>query len=242
MQTKSAEILKVMTALQNEEDSRILSWFFKTGKGEYGYGDKFLGIRVPQVRQVVRQFKGSVSFEEMEKLLYSKWHEVRLCGFLLLEQEMKHKEKREQVAEFYLRHAKQANNWDLVDLSAWEILGTWLLEKNKSSRKILDKLAASDNLWEQRISIVATYAFIRVGQLDDTLRIATKLLSHPHDLIHKAVGWMLREAGKRDLNVLRRYLEEHYAQLPRTTLRYAIEKMDVGERKQWLKGVPKNSR
>lgn len=237
-----------------DERQRInLMRFFRTGPGQYGEGDEFLGIKVPFTRKVVKEARLQVPLEEIEQLLYSKWHEVRLCGFLLLAEEMraalpaKRKDpvgqavRRKNIAEMYLRNARQANNWDLVDLSCYAILGQWLMhplaDGSMPDRSILDRLAVSDNLWEQRISIVTTLAFIRADELDDTFRISDLLLSHPHDLIHKAVGWMLREAGKRDARRLRLYLKERYASLNRTTLRYAIERFSQTERKAWLAGL-----
>lgn len=245
------EIIDTMHGMENEEQRKVLMRFFKTGKGQYGEGDNFLGLKVPQTRLVVKEAKGKVSLEEIRKLLYSQWHEVRLCGFLLLVEEMKTAlpgkrkvntqqlaERRKTITHFYLQHARQANNWDLVDLSCEYILGEYLLhplaDGSMPSRDILDKLAASDNLWEQRIAIVSTLQLIRHYQYADTLRIAGLFLSHTHDLIHKATGWALREMGKRDISLLRDFLEQHVTEMPRTTLRYAIEKMEATERKMWL--------
>lgn len=226
-----------MISMADEDKSRQLSKFFKTGKGQYGEGDRFLGLVNPQVRAVVKEAKRQVPLTEIEKLLYSEWHEVRLAGFLLLVEEMKaakkNAERREMIAEFYLRHARQANNWDLVDLSCPKILGEWLV-RSSADRSVLDRLVESDNLWEQRIGIVSTWRIIRENQFEDTLRLAEKLLSHPHDLIHKATGWMLREVGKRDTDVLRDFLDAHFAEMPRTALRYAIEKLTDSERRFWL--------
>lgn len=248
--SEAGQILETLLQLENGEKRRVLMRFFKTGKGEYGYGDRFLGITVPQVRAVVRCVPAGLPFTELDRLIYSEWHEARLCGFLLLVREMKaalpkrntdtkaKAARRSELAAYYLENARQADNWDLVDLSCEYILGSWLLhplpEGTMPSRDILDRLAGSDNLWEQRISIVSTLAFIRAGEFDDTLRISSRLLSHPHDLIHKAVGWMLRETGKRDPGILRGYLDENFSSMSRTTLRYAIEKMDAGERQYWL--------
>lgn len=246
--TAAAEIISTLESLGDERQRAILQRFFKTGKGEYGEGDIFLGIKVPQVRLVVKSARLDVPFSEIEILLHSKIHEVRLCGFLLLVEEMKDASsrrkasesasRRDRIARFYLDHARCANNWDLVDLSSGYIIGSWLLQPSEDgrlpSRDILDRLAVSDNLWEQRIAIVSTSALIRAGQFDDTLRIADMLLSHPHDLIHKAVGWMLREVGKRDIAVLRDYLGANYRRMARTTLRYAIERMSPDERRQWM--------
>ena len=219
--------------------------FFKTGKGEYGEGDRFLGLKVPQTRAVVRHARLQVPFAEISKLLSSEYHEARLAGFLLLVEEMsaalpkrrkvqpESAARRREIARFYLESGHRANNWDLVDLSAPYILGQYLLHEPEQ-RGVLDKLAASSNLWENRIAIVSTAALIRAGQFEDTLHIASLLLSHPHDLIHKAVGWMLREVGKRDIDVLHDYLEANSHAMARTTLRYSIERMSPSERKHWL--------
>ena len=252
--TTAEEILDELQALADEKQRAILSRFFKTGKGEYGEGDRFLGLKVPQTRSIVKAARRDVPEIEIEKLLHSPWHEARLCGLLLLVEEMKlsiprkkeapttHAEKRLAIAEFFLKHAGRANNWDLVDLSCEYILGTWLLyplpDGSMPSREILDRLAESENLWEQRIAIVSTFTLIRAGEFDDTLRIATKLLSHPHDLIHKATGWMLREVGKRDTDLLRDFLEANHGKMARTALRYAIEKLPEDERRYWLTRRP----
>lgn len=246
----SMEILEELTAMRDVSQAGHLMRFFKCGVGEYGYGDRFLGLKVPQTRMIVKAAGHDVPLGEIEKLLYSEWHEARLCGFLLLVEEMKAAlprrndipvrgaERRDELAAFYLRHARQANNWDLVDLSCPKILGEWLLHPQSDgglpSRDILDQLACSSNLWEQRIAIVTTLRLIKEGRFDDTLHIAAKFLSHPHDLIHKATGWMLREVGKKDERTLASFLEENYARMPRTTLRYAIERMDEADRKYWL--------
>lgn len=250
MEIKANEILSTMMSMGDERQRGILMRFFKTGKGEYGEGDNFLGIKVPDTRIVVKEARLSVPFDEIEKLLKSEWHEVRLCGFLLLVEEMKaalpkarqaataNAQCREEIAQFYLRHARMANNWDLVDMSCPKILGKWLLypqaDGNMPDRSVLYRLAESSNLWEQRIAMVTCWMLIRADQFDDTLRLATLLLNHPHDLIHKAVGWMLREVGKRDMATLEDFLSEHLHQMHRTTLRYAIEKMSEGKRKFYL--------
>lgn len=241
----------MLQGLGNEAQSRILCRFFKTGEGQYGAGDKFLGIKVPQVRDVVKQVRFKVPLDEIEKLLESPFHEIRLCGFLMIVEEMnavipkrnndtpEKARRRDELVKFYLHNARRANNWDLVDLSCYNVVGQWLLHPHADgmmpSRDILDTLAASDNLWEQRIAIVSTMMLIRHGQYDDTLRIASKLLPHRHDLIHKAIGWLLREIGKRDMAILETYLESHYREMPRTALRYAIERMPDEQRQYWLK-------
>lgn len=257
--TTANDIIETMLAQRNEEQRQILQRFFKTGRGEYGEGDMFLGLKVPQTRAVVKEARLDVPFGEIEKLLYSEWHEVRLCGLLLLVEEMKaalprkrrivaassleekikRARRRKEIANFYLCHADCANNWDLVDLSCGSIVGEWLLHPAEDgtmpSHAILDTLAHDECLWKQRIAIVSTITLIRNRQYDDTLRIAVMLLNHPHDLIHKAVGWMLREVGKRDISVLRSFLAEYHSSMPRTALRYAIEKMDREERMRWMK-------
>lgn len=252
--TTAEDILGTLESMRDDAQALQLMRFFKTGKGSYGEGDRFLGLKVPQTRLVVKETRLDVSLPEIEKLLYSEWHEARLAGFLLIEQEMKESlpkrldsparcrekaERRDEIAAFYLRHARQSNNWDLVDIPCRGILGEWLLHPSADGtlpdRGILDRLAESDNLWEQRIGIVTTWRLIKERQFDDTLRLAVKLLGHPHDLMHKAVGWMLREVGKRDMDVLTDFLEAHYAEMPRTALRYAIEKMHELTRQSWLR-------
>lgn len=249
--TTARNIILTMQSMRDDIQAANLMRFFKTGKGQYGEDDKFLGLKVPLTRMIVKEAKLSVPLPEIEKLLYSPWHEIRLAAFLLLVEEMKaaipkknqshalNASRRQQIASFYLSNAHRANNWDLVDLSCPKIIGEWLLYPSPDGRlpdrAILDKLAASHNLWEQRIAIVSTMRLIKENQFDDTLRIASKLLSHPHDLIHKATGWMLREIGKKDLSVLIQFLENNYARMPRTALRYAIEKMDESSRHYWLR-------
>lgn len=248
----AADIIATLEAMGNDAQRQVLLRFFKTGAGQYGAGDEFLGLRVPQTRRVVREARLRVALPSIELLLASRWHEVRLCGLLLLVEEMSAAlprpsgradaeqlaRRRQEIAGFYLAHARSANNWDLVDLSASPVLGAWLLHPLAGGampdRGVLDRLAGSDCLWEQRIAIVATHALIRAGEHADTLRIATLLLSHPHDLIHKAVGWMLREVGKRDVGLLRDYLRRHRHAMARTTLRYAIERLAPDERREWL--------
>ena len=218
----------------NKKTAETLQWFFKTGKGEYGEGDKFLGIKVPQIREIAKANK-DLTFEEIQKALKSKFHEERLCALLILvERNSKSNEKtREETVKFYLDNIKYINNWDLVDLTAPKILGKHLLNRN---RKILFEFAKSENLWERRISILATFWFIREKQYRDSLKIAKMLLNDEHDLIHKAVGWMLRELGKRDLETEEEFLKKHYKKMPRTMLRYAIEKFPEKKRLAYLEG------
>lgn len=226
--------------LKHEDPSQVegLSRFFKTGPGEYGEGDLFLGIKVPVTRSVVKDCWKGTSFEDLEECLASGYHEVRLAGLLTLVEIFSHSRKDPLVQErcigFYLAHTERINNWDLVDLSCYQLLGSWLMDKDRSL--LYDLARNGKSIWEQRIGIVSTMAFIRKGQLDDTFAIADILLDHPHDLIHKATGWLLREAGKRDGSALREFLATRYMNMPRTMLRYAIEKFPEPERQRYLKG------
>ncbi len=207
--------------------------FFKTGKGEYAEGDVFLGVTVPEQRRLVRA-AGAVSLAESLLLLASGAHEERLVALLTMVRAFERGDAaaRTAIAKAYLAHLRWVDNWDLVDSSSPQILGTWLLPRD---RKVLRRLSCSKVLWERRVAIVATFAFIRAGEADDALAIAEALLEDPHDLIHKAVGWMLREVGKRvDVDVLRSFLERHAPRMPRTALRYAIEHLPAAERKRWL--------
>ncbi|MBD5208001.1 MAG: DNA alkylation repair protein [Bacteroidales bacterium] len=241
------EIEKSLLDQGDEEQAKHLMRFFRTNPGEYGAGDRFIGLKVPQTRAIVKLVKGRVPLHEIKKLLYNSWHEVRLAGLLLLVEEMNSSlpkkgdkeswikaQRREEIARFYLDHAHQANNWDLVDMSCPKILGLWLVYAPEHI-KILEELAASDNLWVQRIAMVTNWILIRHNIIEPTKSIATKLLNHPHDLIQKAVGWMLREMGKKDKEALDYYLETHYKEMSRTTLRYAIEKLPENQRQFWLK-------
>lgn len=229
-------ILSELTSAGTEEKAKHLSRFFKTGKGEYGEGDCFLGVIVPMTRSIAKA-NLQTPFEELQKLLDSKWHEARLCSLLILVERTKKKklcseEERERIFQFYLKNARRCNNWDLVDLSCPQLVGQYLLSRGDQSW--LFQLAESDNLWEQRIAIVSTIAFIRQGLFDETFHLAKQLMNHPHDLIHKATGWMLREVGKQDKAALTEFLETYATRLPRTTLRYAIEKYPEPERLYFL--------
>ena len=217
-----------------------LARFFKTGSGQYGEGDKFLGIKVPVTRDVVKECWRELGFPELEECVRSEYHELRLAGLLALVEVFKHAGRppvkpgvtQQDCVSFYLSHTEFINNWDLVDLSCYPLLGEWLLDKDRS---VLYNLARSGKtIWEQRIGIVSTMTFIRHGQLQDTFDIADILLHHPHDLIHKAVGWLLREAGKRDKAALDAFLKDRCRTMPRTMLRYAIEKHPEAERQRYL--------
>jgi len=232
---KAGDVVKELEYLKNSEKIKVFKKFFKTNKGEYGYGDMFWGLSVPQVREISKRYFRDISFDEIKILINHRIHEVRLTGYLILtyQYEKSDNEKRKDIFDFYLNNLSGCNNWDLVDLSCYKIVGEYVL-RNKEKRKILYKLSKSKNLWEQRISIVSTYPMIKRKEFEDTLNISKLLLFHKHDLIHKAVGWMLREVGKQDMNVLRKFLNENINTIPRTTLRYGIERMNESERKKYL--------
>ncbi|MDO8581958.1 MAG: DNA alkylation repair protein [bacterium] len=218
---------------KNPAKVKILSGFFKTGKGEYAEGDRFYGVTVPEIRRIAKRYS-ALPLVEIKRLLEIGWHEERLCALLLLVERFKkgNPEERKKIVDFYLAHTKYINNWDLVDVTAHHIVGAYLWEK---PRTILKKLARSKNLWERRIAIVATFSFIRAGQYGDTLNIAKLLLRDEHDLIHKAVGWMLREVGKRcGRMILEKFLKPRYQKMPRTMLRYAIERFPESVRRRYL--------
>ena len=226
------------TMLLHSDPSQVegLSRFFKTGSGQYGEGDRFLGIKVPVTREVVKACWRETGLDDLEECIASEYHEVRLAALLALVEIFSHARKNPEMqkacVDFYLSHTDRINNWDLVDLSCYPLLGQWLLDKD---RGILYDLARNGKtLWEERIGIVSTMTFIRNGQLEDTFAIADILLHHPHDLIHKAVGWLLREAGKRDKAALDAFLQDRYRTMPRTMLRYAIEKYPESERLSYL--------
>lgn len=225
------EHLQHLADPQGAEQSRR---FFKTAKGQYGYGDIFLGIKVPVVRQEVKKYK-NVPLGVAVELLKSEYHEVRLFALLLLVERFSNGSLRERkdIYRAYLAHTRYVNNWDLVDSSAYHIVGAYLENQDTS---VLDELARSDALWERRIAIIATFHFIKKNRFGETLRIAEQLIGDREDLVHKAVGWMLREVGKRDLNAEVSFLKTHYRSMPRTMLRYAIEKFSPQDRRKYLNG------
>lgn len=229
-------IIDELQSVASTEKATHLSRFFKTGPGEYGEGDRFLGIPVPLTRNIAKA-NIDTPLEELQILLHSPWHEARLCTLLILVERFKKKkttdEERCNIYQFYLKNTRHCNNWDLVDLSCPTIVGGYLL--HQPDRSLLYRLAESDNLWEQRIAIVSTIALIRHDQFDDTLALSRKLMNHKHDLMHKAVGWMLREIGKRNRDVLSEFLDEYATRLPRTALRYAIEHYPEEERQAFLR-------
>lgn len=274
------DTIAYMESLRNEKQRVVLMRFFKTGPGQYGEGDEFLGLKVPQTREIVKAIAKDFPLSEVPELLLSKWHEVRLCGLLILVSKFEKlatkrlannaeaARQRDEILTLYLQYAEQANNWDLVDLSTHKILGNWLLlptflggneldfrkdhkETQENYRamygggkldmhedykvQVMDELAASPCLWKQRMSMVCTWKTIQQGDSAWCLRYAEIHLHHPHDLMQKAVGWMLREMGKRiSMDLLREFLQQHAHEMPRTTLRYAIEQMDDEERRYWM--------
>jgi 3-methyladenine DNA glycosylase AlkD len=234
MSKNLTELRKRIKSLASSDIAKTMQWFFKTGKGEYGEGDVFAGLKVPTQRKVAREFK-DLSLADLKELLHSKIHEERLISLLILVNNYERGDEKEKksIYTFYIKNRMGINNWDLVDLSAPKIVGKYLFDKDKS---ILFKFASSKNLWERRIAILSTYEFIRNHQYDTTLKIAKILLEDEHDLIHKAVGWMLREIGKKDLKVEEIFLKKHYKKMPRTMLRYAIEKFPEIKRKKYLQG------
>ena len=267
------EVIAYMESQQNESQRQVLMRFFKTGPGEYGEGDEFLGLKVPQTREVVKSVAKDFPLSEVPELLMSRWHEVRLCGLLILvakfeklatkrlENDEAAIRGRDEILTLYLQYAECANNWDLVDLSVPKILGHWLLLPSRCNASnnpkildscvplvasgkpsaldykisLLDSLAHSPNLWKQRMSMVCTWKTTQLGDPSWCLRYAEIHLHHPHDLMHKAVGWMLREMGKRiSMDLLRDFLRQHAHDMPRTALRYAIEQMSEQERQYWM--------
>ncbi|MBQ4023437.1 MAG: DNA alkylation repair protein [Prevotella sp.] len=243
------DIIQYMESLHDEKQRQVLMRFFKTGPGEYGEGDEFIGLKVPQTREVVKMAAKDLPLDEIPALLESRWHEVRLCGLLIMVSKFEKLaakrwindehaiRQRDEITMLYLDHAERANNWDLVDMSAPKILGYWLMLPTHLGDKqvIVDALAYSENLWRQRMSMVCTWKTTQMGDPSWCLRYAEIHLHHPHDLMHKAVGWMLREVGKRvSVDLLRDFLRQHAHEMARTSLRYAIEKMTDEERSYWM--------
>ena len=229
------EIRKALKSLSDPSIAEHSQRFFKTGEGEYGAGDIFLGIRVPVLRKQVKKYKG-ISIKEILQLLKSAFHEERLLALLMLVEKFTKggSDEKAEIYQLYLNHTGYINNWDLVDSSAGYIVGAYLEDKDKQP---LYELAKSKNMWERRISIISTFHMIKKNDFTDALKISKMLKKDKEDLIQKAVGWMLREIGKRDLSVEKAFLQKHYMELPRTMLRYAIEKFPESERKKYLKGI-----
>ncbi len=243
MPDHAAELTTLFLAAANPEKARHLMRFFKTGEGQYGYGDQFLGLPVPATRALIKPFAGKLSLGEYDSLLDSPWHEIRLAALLLMVDAANKARKKHdlpgltELVALYDRRLERANNWDLVDLSVYNIMGAYWLCANTEAderRLFLQGWADSGKLWRERAAMVSTLAMIRRDTLADTFRLAEYFIDHPHDLMHKASGWMLREAGKKNLDALRGFLEVFHTRLPRTALRYAIERMEAVERKKWM--------
>ena len=228
------ELEKKFNELADPVKAKVYQKFFKTGKGEYGESDVFIGLSVPQQRKLAKEF-AELSFSDIEMLLSNKIHEYRLTGFFILVYKFEKADEKgkKNIVDFYLKNIDSANNWDLIDCISDKLLGKYLIDKNK---EILYEFAESDSLWKKRIAIISTFEFIKNYKFEDTLKISEILLTDNHDLIHKAVGWMLREIGKKNQNVLENFLKKHYKNMSRTMLRYAIEKFDEEKRKMYLKG------
>ena len=229
------QVRRLIRERANPAQAKISAGFFKTKKGEYGHGDVFLGLNVPQSRVIAKQGIG-LSLKELKSLLKSKYHEERMIALLILVHQFQQGDQavRQHVVDFYLASLDRVNNWDLVDLSADKILGAHLVTRGSS--KLLDSLAKSRHLWTRRVAMIATFAFIKQGKIAETFHVADLLLKDEHDLMHKAVGWMLREAGKRDQKALERYLKTRYKKMPRTMLRYAIERFPKPLYRKYLEG------
>jgi len=234
---KAMEIVDQLKSLADKNIAQNSQRFFKTGAGEYGAGDQFLGIRMPTLRMLVKQHK-NVPLNTVAELLRSPYHEIRIFSALLLvslfESNKKDPAVRHAIYQCYLANTLYINNWDIVDCSAHKIVGMYLLDQDRS---VLYSMANSISLWERRIAMMSTYTFIKNNQFDDTFKIAELLLADAHDLIHKVVGWMLREVGNRDKIAEQSFLKIHYQNMPRTMLRYAIEKFDKDERHKYLQGL-----
>jgi 3-methyladenine DNA glycosylase AlkD len=223
------DIVKDLQIFSSKEKAKVLQRFFKTGKGEYGEGDVFVGIAVPNIRSVAKKYYKEISFEDLDPFISSEIHEYRLFALLTLTYkfEKANEKLKEEIYEYYLKSTKYINNWDLVDLSAPKIM----VEADKAR---LDRLIASESIWEQRIAILSTLPDIKKGEFNNILAFSAKLINHEHDLIHKALGWMLREVGKRDIEVLREFLDKYHNEMPRVMLRYSIEKMEKDERDKYM--------
>ncbi len=228
------ELRKELKKHSSKERALVLQGFFKTGPGEYAEGDIFIGVKVPQIRAVAKKFQ-DISLKDAIKILKSRIHEERLASLFILVSKYSQGSdlEKEKIYKLYLKHTKYINNWDLIDLTAGRIVGAFLMNKSKGP---LYKLSKSKSLWERRIAILATFCYIKNNEFNDTLKVAKELISDKEDLIHKAVGWMLREIGKRDLALEEKFLSEYYKQMPRTMLRYAIERFTEVQRQAYLKG------
>lgn len=233
---KAKDVESALKNIGTPKRAQTSLWFFKTGKGQYGYGDQFIGVSVPDQRKIAKEYR-DLDITEIKKLLDSKLHECRLTALMILALHFKKADRKTQkvIFDFYLSNTNRINSWDLVD-SSCDIVGLYLLDKNRS---VLYELAKSENMWERRIAIVATFRFIKTNQFDDTIKLCKMLIDDEQDLMHKAVGWMLREVGKRDIQILDNFLDENTHKLARTTLRYALERYPENIRKKYL-SIKKN--
>lgn len=235
--TMKQQILEALQFLSSPEKAAFLPYFFKTGKGQYAEGDQFIGVMVPEVRKIVKEYYKDASIEDIQEILKSEFHEMRLAALLMLVskfEKTKNLSEQEKIVAFYLKNTQYINNWDLVDQSCYKILGRFCFENQKP--EILRKLSSSENMWEKRIAIVGTLFHIKKGSFDLAIEFVLNNLKHPHDLMHKANGWMLREIGKKNEGFMVDFLKQHYHEMPRTCLRYAIEKLDEDLRQDFLKG------
>ena len=227
------EIKQEIKQLADPVRAKHSQGFFKTGKGEYGEGDVFLGLTMPQIRVIAKKHFKEISLGDVQKLVENQYHEFRMCGLVILTYKYeKFEEERQEIYDFFLKNTKYINNWDLVDVTIPKTVGYYLIDKDRS---ILYKLVRSSDLWERRIAVLATFPFIRNNDFKDCIVLSEILLKDKHDLIHKAVGWMLREIGKRDETVLTKFLDKHVKEMPRTMLRYSIERLEESKRKEYLK-------
>ena len=229
------EVIAQLKSFATIERKKQNEYYFKTGPGQYSEFDQFIGILTPQIRSIAKKYYQHIAFDEIDKLINHAVHEIRYCGLIILVYQYQ-SANQEAIFNYYLKNLQAVNNWDLVDYSAPYIIGDYLFN-HPDKLSLLDNWAKSDNLWERRIAIVATFAFIKHAEFAPTLSIGTLLLNDQEDLIHKALGWMLREIYKKDANICEAFLRENYAQLPRTTLRYAIERMQEDKRQRYLKGI-----
>lgn len=224
--------IEELKALEDKEQAQHLMRFFKTGKGQYGEGDKFLGIRVPAVRALAKKYYNDIDEGSLQSMIENPYHEIRLCALLMMVLIYEKTDKKNEILNLYLKNTEYINNWDLVDLSAPKIVGANYIETKDSS--IIMNLAKTNHLWSQRIAVVSQWSVIRKDEYSLILELAKMFLGHKHDLMHKAVGWMLREAGKRDINVLFEFLDKNYKIMPRTMLRYSIEKLEPSKRQYYM--------
>lgn len=226
------EVIEELLNLRNEEEAKHLMRFFKTQKGEYGEGDIFLGIRVPVTRKIVKKYYNSVCYAELQKMLDSKYHEIRLCALLIMVEIFERTDRKSDIVNLYVKNVSNINNWDLVDLTAHKIIGAYYLITGDDA--IIRKLASSNHLWSERIAVVSQWSVLKQGKFDLLLELCEKFLTHKHDLMHKATGWMLREAGKKDINVLLSFLDKYAKVMPRTELRYSIERLTNEQKKYYM--------